>query len=200
MNISRSAVPARPLVQGSTPTRATSRSAVPSRAASAESAQLFHYAVKSTDVFAMKQDRGDGQGKQGDTKYRPGSRWHRLANRNDEDAPEMARHLPAIKARLTDMAARQGYEAIGDVRGLGAMVAFELVSDRDTNNPDAALTQAIVAEAEARGLIILPCGTRGNAVRLLPPLTTPMAQVEEALDILEASIEAAINTTAQAAE
>ena len=106
----------------------------------------------------------------------------------------------AIKARLNDMAARQGYEAIGDVRGLGAMVAFELVSDRDTNNPDAALTQAIVAEAEARGLIILPCGTRGNAVRLLPPLTTPMAQVEEALDILEASIEAAINTTAQAAE
>ncbi|GAA6166084.1 4-aminobutyrate--2-oxoglutarate transaminase [Pelagimonas sp. KU-00592-HH] len=106
----------------------------------------------------------------------------------------------AIKARLTEMAARQGNEAIGDVRGLGAMVAFEMVTDRATNNPDAALTQAIVAEAEARGLIILPCGTRGNAVRLLPPLTTPMAQVEEALDILEASIEAAINTTAQAAE
>lgn len=106
----------------------------------------------------------------------------------------------AIKARLNEMAARQGNEAIGDVRGLGAMVAFEMVTDRATNNPDAALTQAIVAEAEARGLIILPCGTRGNAVRLLPPLTTPMAQVEEALDILEASIEAAINTTAQAAE
>ena len=106
----------------------------------------------------------------------------------------------AIKARLTAIADRQGMEAIGDVRGLGAMVAFELVTDRVTNNPDPALTQAIVAEAEARGLIILPCGTRANAVRLLPALTTPMAQVEEALDIIEASIEAAINVAAQAAE
>lgn len=105
-----------------------------------------------------------------------------------------------IKARLKALANRQGMEAIGDVRGLGAMVAFELVTDRVTNNPDPALTQAIVAEAEARGLIILPCGTRANAVRLLPALTIPMDQVEEALDIIEASIEAAINTTAQAAE
>jgi 4-aminobutyrate aminotransferase/(S)-3-amino-2-methylpropionate transaminase len=105
-----------------------------------------------------------------------------------------------IKARLNALANRQGMEAIGDVRGLGAMVAFELVTDRVTNNPNPALTQAIVAEAEARGLIILPCGTRANAVRLLPALTTPMDQVEEALDIIEASIEAAINTTAQAAE
>lgn len=98
-----------------------------------------------------------------------------------------------IMARLNDIASRQGMEAIGDVRGLGAMVAFELVTDRDTNAPDAALTQAIVAEAEARGLIILPCGTRANVVRLLPPLTVPMDQLDEALDILEASIEAAVN-------
>ena len=105
-----------------------------------------------------------------------------------------------IKARLTAIATRQGMDPIGDVRGVGAMVAFELVTDRITNNPDPALTQAIVAEAEARGLIILPCGTRANAVRLLPALTTPMAQVEEALDILEASIEAAVNATAVAAE
>jgi 4-aminobutyrate aminotransferase/(S)-3-amino-2-methylpropionate transaminase len=99
-----------------------------------------------------------------------------------------------IMARLNDMAARQGNEAIGDVRGLGAMIAFELVTDRDTNAPDPTLTQAIVAEAEARGLIILPCGTRANAVRLLPPLTTPEAHLNEALDILEASVEAAIQS------
>lgn len=100
---------------------------------------------------------------------------------------------------LTAMAARQGMEAIGDVRGVGAMVAFELVTDRATRAPDAALTQAIVAEAEARGLIILPCGTHGNVVRLLPPLTIPMAQVDEALDILEAALEAAIGKAARAA-
>lgn len=104
-----------------------------------------------------------------------------------------------IMGRLTALSQRQGMEPIGNVRGLGAMIAFELVKDRDSRAPDAELTQAVVAEAEARGLIILPCGTYGNVVRLLPPLTTPMDQVEEALDIIEASIEAAILRTAQAA-
>ncbi|WP_207100694.1 4-aminobutyrate--2-oxoglutarate transaminase [Paracoccus shandongensis] len=96
-----------------------------------------------------------------------------------------------IRARLTQIAARQGMECIGEVRGLGAMNAFELVTDRATNAPDAALAGAIVAEAEARGLILLSCGTRYNVIRLLPPLTIPMAQLDEALDIIEASIEAA---------
>ncbi len=104
-----------------------------------------------------------------------------------------------IKTRLTEIADRQGMEAIGDVRGLGAMIAFELVSDRTSCNPDPALTQAIVAEAETRGLIILPCGTRANVVRLLPPLTTPGTQVDEALEILEAALESAIAKTAKAA-
>ena len=96
-----------------------------------------------------------------------------------------------ISARLVALSRRQGMECIGDVRGLGAMIAFELVTDRETRRPDPALTQAIVAEAEARGLIILPCGTRANVIRLLPPLTTPAGQVDEALDILDVAIEAA---------
>lgn len=96
-----------------------------------------------------------------------------------------------IRARLTQIASRQGMECIGEVRGLGAMNAFELVTDRATNTPDAVLTSAIVAEAELRGLILLACGTRYNVIRLLPPLTIPPAQLDEALDIIEASIEAA---------
>lgn len=103
-----------------------------------------------------------------------------------------------ITERLEALAQKPAMQAIGEVRGLGAMVAFELVTDRVTNAPDTALTQAIVAEAEARGLIILPCGTRANAIRLLPPLTTPLALVAEALDIIEASLEAAITTAAAA--
>lgn len=98
-----------------------------------------------------------------------------------------------IRARLTALAERQGMECIGQVRGLGAMNAFELVTDRDSNAPDAPLTAAIVAEAEKRGLILLSCGTRYNVIRLLPPLTIPMAQLDEALDIIEASVEAAID-------
>ena len=87
-------------------------------------------------------------------------------------------------------------DPIGNVRGLGAMNAFELVRNRATNDGDAPLTNAIVAEAEARGLILLSCGTRANVIRLLPPLTIPMDQLEEALVILEASIEGAIQKTA----
>jgi hypothetical protein len=69
-------------------------------AANARRAQIFHYAVRSEDCFAMKTDRGDGQGKIGETKYDLGSSWHRKANRNDVPEPYMQAHLPAIKALL----------------------------------------------------------------------------------------------------
>lgn len=97
-----------------------------------------------------------------------------------------------MTARLQALARRQGMEAIGDVRGPGAMVAFELVADRTTREPDAMLAAAVVAEAERRGLIALVCGVRFNVVRLLPPLTIQSELLEEGLDILEASVEAAI--------
>ncbi len=77
---------------------------------------------------------------------------------------------------------------IGDVRGLGAMVAFELVKDPKTKEPDAALTASILAHAEKRGLILLSCGTEANVVRLLSPLTIPDAVLEEGLNILAAAV------------
>lgn len=118
----------------------------------------------------------------------------------EEDLCERAVEIGnRIRSRLSGIAARQGMELIGDVRGLGAMIAFEIVEDRITKLPDVILTQAIVTEAEARGLIILACGTRGNVVRILPPLTTPVALVDEALDIIDASIEAAVSKTVDAA-
>jgi 4-aminobutyrate aminotransferase/(S)-3-amino-2-methylpropionate transaminase len=104
-----------------------------------------------------------------------------------------------IQARLKAIASRQGMEPMGEVRGLGAMQAVEFVTDRASRKPDAALTAAVVAEAEARGLILLSCGTRANVVRLLPPLTIPFEVLDEGLGILEASIEGAITKTAAAA-
>jgi len=119
---------------------------------------------------------------------------------HDEDLCNRAAEIgERITARLTAIAARQGMEPMGEVRGLGAMQAVEFVTDRASRGPDAALTNAIVAEAEARGLILLSCGTRANVVRLLPPLTTPFDILDEGLDILEASIEAAIQRNAVAA-
>lgn len=100
-----------------------------------------------------------------------------------------------IKDRLDAISQRQGMEKIGDVRGLGAMVAFEMVNDRTSREAAPALTNAIVAEAEKRGLILLSCGTRANVIRLLAPLTIEDDVLSEGLDILEASIEAAISVS-----
>ena len=77
---------------------------------------------------------------------------------------------------------------IGDVRGLGAMVAFELVKDPKTKEPDADLTASILTHAEQRGLILLSCGTSANVVRLLAPLTIPDAVLEEGLNLLAAAL------------
>lgn len=109
----------------------------------------------------------------------------------------------AIGARLTtalqDLAGRQGMEAIGDVRGPGAMVAFELVEDRRMRVPAPALASAIVAEAERRGLIVLVCGTSFNVVRILPPLTISDELLDEGIALLAEAIEAAISAPGQVA-
>ncbi|NYJ02189.1 4-aminobutyrate aminotransferase/(S)-3-amino-2-methylpropionate transaminase [Nocardioides thalensis] len=72
---------------------------------------------------------------------------------------------------------------VGDVRGRGAMVAVELVQ-AGTTEPDAALTARIAAAAHAQGLVVLTCGTWGNVLRFLPPLTIPDHLLAEAFDLL----------------
>jgi 4-aminobutyrate aminotransferase/4-aminobutyrate aminotransferase/(S)-3-amino-2-methylpropionate transaminase len=94
-----------------------------------------------------------------------------------------------MRARIDALA--QEIPAIGDVRGLGAMVAFELVKDRKGKEPDAPLTASILAQAEKRGLVLLSCGVSANVVRLLAPLTIPDALLEEGLQILAESVRAA---------
>jgi 4-aminobutyrate aminotransferase/(S)-3-amino-2-methylpropionate transaminase len=78
--------------------------------------------------------------------------------------------------------------AIGEVRGLGSMIAMELVKNRRADQPDADLTKALVQAAAARGLVILSCGVYGNVIRLLAPLTISEALLNEGLDVLEASL------------
>ena len=60
---------------------------------------------------------------------------------------------------------------VGDVRGLGAMCAIELVKDTASGEPAPALTQAVMKVANEKGLILLSCGTYGNVIRFLVPLT-----------------------------
>jgi 4-aminobutyrate aminotransferase/(S)-3-amino-2-methylpropionate transaminase len=78
---------------------------------------------------------------------------------------------------------------IGEIRCLGAMVSMELVKNRNAAEPDADLTKALVQEAAKRGLVILPCGVRGNVIRFLAPLTISDALLNEGLDILAAALQ-----------
>jgi 4-aminobutyrate aminotransferase/(S)-3-amino-2-methylpropionate transaminase len=86
-----------------------------------------------------------------------------------------------IVARFRDAAASDA--RIGDVRGRGAMIAVEFV-DPETNEPDAALTGRIAKAAHAEGVVVLTCGTYGNVIRFLPPLTMPDALLDEGLDVV----------------
>lgn len=104
-----------------------------------------------------------------------------------------------IVEHLTDIASRQGMERIGDVRGIGAMVAMELVQDRLSKEAAPELTNAIVAAAEQRGLILLSCGVRANVIRILVPLTIGDETLKEGLRILEESIEEVFSSTSAAA-
>lgn len=73
---------------------------------------------------------------------------------------------------------------IGEVRGLGAMVGIELVKDADSREPDATLTKAVTEAALEEGLLILSCGTFGNVLRVMVPLTATDEVVEEGLEAL----------------
>jgi 4-aminobutyrate aminotransferase / (S)-3-amino-2-methylpropionate transaminase / 5-aminovalerate transaminase len=85
-------------------------------------------------------------------------------------------------------ALQRKYPQIGEVRGLGAMVAIELVRNGRASEPDADLTRALVQAAARRGLVILSCGVYANAIRFLAPLTISDALLSEGLGILEAAL------------
>ena len=72
---------------------------------------------------------------------------------------------------------------IGEVRGRGAMIAIELVKP-GTTEPDAELTKKVAAAANAKGMVVLTCGTYGNVLRFLPSLAMPDHLLDEALDLL----------------
>ncbi|WP_286344773.1 4-aminobutyrate--2-oxoglutarate transaminase [Frondihabitans sucicola] len=93
-----------------------------------------------------------------------------------------------MKARLTDLQSRD--PRIGDVRGRGAMIAIELV-DPLTGEPDAALTAAVAKHSHDNGVVLLTCGTFGNVIRFLPPLSINDALLHDGLDVVAHALEAA---------
>jgi 4-aminobutyrate aminotransferase/(S)-3-amino-2-methylpropionate transaminase len=98
-----------------------------------------------------------------------------------------------VKARFRQWA--EQFPCIGDVRGLGAMVGMEIVTDRESRTPDKALTGRILTASLERGLVLLSSGTYGNTIRVLAPLTASDAVIDEGLDVMGAAIEAAMGRT-----
>ena len=92
-----------------------------------------------------------------------------------------------VRGRFCALAERYG--AIGDVRGLGAMVAMELVTDRATKAPAKELATRLQAAALKRGLLLLTAGTFGNVIRVLVPLTVEDAVLDEGLAVLEQALD-----------
>jgi len=110
-----------------------------------------------------------------------------LATLREDGLLQRAQEIGATMLhRLTALAERDN--RIGDVRGRGAMFAIELV-EPGTHVPDPALAKAVAAAAHAQGVIVLTCGTWGNVLRFLPPLTIPDHLLDEALDVLDAAFD-----------
>ncbi|PKA23391.1 4-aminobutyrate--2-oxoglutarate transaminase, partial [Leptospira sp. mixed culture ATI2-C-A1] len=83
---------------------------------------------------------------------------------------------------------KKSYPHIGEIRGLGAMVAFELVENGDANKPSADLAKKLTAKALEQGLVLLSCGVYGNVIRILVPITAEESIVKEGLSIITKSL------------
>src|SRR6185295_7100669 len=95
-----------------------------------------------------------------------------------------------IKARM--LAWQERHEEIGDVRGLGAMLAIELVHDRESKDPAPELATKVVEAASERGLLLLKSGIYSNCIRVLVPLVISDAELDEALGAWEAALGTAL--------
>jgi 4-aminobutyrate aminotransferase/(S)-3-amino-2-methylpropionate transaminase len=100
----------------------------------------------------------------------------------------------AIGERIRErmQAWQERWDAIGHVRGLGAMLAIELVQDRGTKAPAADLASEVVEQAAERGLLLLKSGIYSNCIRVLVPLVITDAELDEALGVWEQALEATL--------
>ncbi len=107
------------------------------------------------------------------------------------DLCSRAREIETIlRADLAKLAAT--YPQVGEIRGRGAMIAMELVTDRENKEPAAALTAAINKACHAQGLVTLTCGTLGNVFRFLPPLVISDELLHEGMSILADAFAASV--------
>jgi 4-aminobutyrate aminotransferase/(S)-3-amino-2-methylpropionate transaminase len=93
-----------------------------------------------------------------------------------------------LRERLMQASRRNDLAPIANLRGPGAMVAFDLVKARGTSEPDPDMAKKVTVRALEGGLVLLSCGIYGETIRILVPLTASDALIDEGLDILEAAL------------
>ena len=99
----------------------------------------------------------------------------------EENLIQRANEIGAIFNEKLTLLKNQHRTLIADIRNKGAMIAIELMTDGDIEQPNSTLTQALIANAAEYGLVLLACGFYGNVIRLLPALTATDDVVEEGL-------------------
>ncbi len=100
-----------------------------------------------------------------------------------DNAKRNGKHL---LGRLNELKTK--YRVIGDVRGVGLMIGVELIVPGADREPNTAAPKKVLNEALARGLLMYPCGMRGQVIRLAPPLNVTRDQIDEAITILDQSL------------
>ena len=105
----------------------------------------------------------------------------------EKSIPNVAKINAYMTKRLKEI--QKKYPLVGDVRGMGAMMALELVSDQKAKTPAAKETKAIKLAAFKKGMVLLTCGTYDNVIRLHPSMIMPDEVLEQAMDILESSFQ-----------
>ena len=116
-------------------------------------------------------------------------REEQLLNRASHIGHFMTSRLKGLQVR---------FPCVGEVRGLGAMVAIELVKNCSADSPDADLTKALVQAAGRKGLVLLSCGVYANVIRFLAPLTITDALLKEGFNLFEQALQEVAGTTATA--
>jgi 4-aminobutyrate aminotransferase-like enzyme len=104
----------------------------------------------------------------------------------DEVLPKALRLGEQLKRHLGILAHQ--FPFIGEIRGIGAMLAFDLCEPRAGRSPAARLAREVIAEAARRGLLLLSCGPSGNTIRILVPLTAETEHIDRGISILRESL------------
>lgn len=107
----------------------------------------------------------------------------------------LAQRAQEIGKRVTEFyhGLMEQYDCVGDVRGLGAMIGIEFVTDRASKTPNAALTGKVIAACAQKGLLVEGAGTYHNVIRFLAPLVMTDAQLEAGLKIFAQALEESVN-------